>query len=44
MKRIKLTVAYDGTNYCGFQTQTGLNTIQERLEEALSKIEGIILG
>ncbi len=38
MRNIKLTVAYDGTNYHGFQKQynTGLPTIQEVLENALS--------
>lgn len=38
MRNIKLTIAYDGTNYHGFQTQkgSGLNTIQETLEKALS--------
>ncbi len=40
MKNIKLTVAYDGTNYHGFQEQrgTGLPTIQEVLETTLSKV------
>ncbi|WP_162829794.1 tRNA pseudouridine(38-40) synthase TruA [Desulforamulus hydrothermalis] len=40
MKNIKLTVAYDGTNYHGFQEQrgTGLATVQEVLESTLSKI------
>ncbi|AEF93149.1 tRNA pseudouridine synthase A [Desulfotomaculum nigrificans CO-1-SRB] len=40
MKNIKLTVAYDGTNYHGFQEQrgTGLATVQEVLEAALSKV------
>ncbi len=40
MKNIKLTVAYDGTNYHGFQEQrgTGLATIQEVLESTLGKI------
>lgn len=38
MRNIKLTVAYDGTLYHGFQKQrgTGLSTIQESLEQALS--------
>lgn len=36
--RYLIKFSYDGTNYCGFQTQAGLNTIQERLEEALSKV------
>ncbi|MCL0106426.1 tRNA pseudouridine(38-40) synthase TruA [Peptococcaceae bacterium] len=40
MKNIKLIVAYDGTNYHGFQEQkgTGLDTIQEVLEKALPKL------
>lgn len=40
MKNIKLTVVYDGTNYHGFQEQrgTGLATVQEVLENTLSKI------
>lgn len=36
--RFLINFSYDGTNYSGFQTQKGLNTIQERLEEALKKI------
>ncbi|MFY9174105.1 MAG: tRNA pseudouridine(38-40) synthase TruA [Peptococcia bacterium] len=38
MRNIKMTVAYDGTLYHGFQKQrgTGLSTIQESLEYALS--------
>ncbi|MEA4890982.1 MAG: tRNA pseudouridine(38-40) synthase TruA [Peptococcaceae bacterium] len=37
-----LTVAYDGTDFCGFQSQrgTGLPTVQECLEEALLKLTG----
>ena len=36
MKRIMLTVAYDGTNYCGWQTEpTGLS-VEEVLNKALS--------
>ncbi len=40
MRNIKLTVAYDGTNYHGFQKQynTGLLTIQEVLENALFRL------
>lgn len=40
MKNIKLTLAYDGTNYHGFQEQrgTGLLTIQEVLESSLSTL------
>lgn len=40
MKNLKLTVAYDGTNFHGFQEQrgTGLRTVQEVLETTLSKV------
>ncbi len=38
MKRIKLTVAYDGTNYCGWQIQPNGVTVQEILEGALSEL------
>lgn len=40
MVNIKLTVAYDGTNYHGFQEQrgTGLATVQEMLEKSLAGI------
>lgn len=42
MRNIKLTVAYDGTNYHGFQEQrgTGLPTIQEVLEGCLERLTG----
>jgi len=36
--RYLIKFSYDGTNYSGFQTQKGLNTIQEKIEEALTKI------
>ena len=36
MKRIKLTVAYDGTNYCGWQLQRNGITIEEVLNKTLS--------
>lgn len=36
MKRIKLTVAYDGTNYCGWQWQPNGVTIEEILNKTLS--------
>ncbi|MDD3653270.1 MAG: tRNA pseudouridine(38-40) synthase TruA [Desulfotomaculaceae bacterium] len=40
MRNIKVTIAYDGTNYHGFQEQRGtkLNTIQGVLEECLSAL------
>ena len=38
MKRIRLTVAYDGTNYCGWQLQPNGITIEEVLNRALSEL------
>lgn len=40
MKRIKLTIAYDGTNYCGWQIQPNGITIEEVLNNTLSKMTG----
>lgn len=40
MKRIRLTVAYDGTNYCGWQIQPNGVTIEEILNRKLSRITG----
>ena len=36
--QIKLTVEYDGTNYSGWQLQSGQDSIQARLEAALQRI------
>ena len=38
--RIKLTVAYDGTDYCGWQVQPNGITIQEKLNQAVSDLFG----
>ncbi|MGI6018755.1 MAG: tRNA pseudouridine(38-40) synthase TruA [Marvinbryantia sp.] len=38
MKRVKLTVAYDGTNYCGWQVQPNGITIEEVLNQHLSEL------
>ena len=38
MRRIKLTIAYDGTNYCGWQVQPNGITIEEVLNKALKKL------
>ena len=38
MKRYKLIVAYDGTNYCGWQVQPEAITIEGVLNETLSKV------
>lgn len=40
MKRIKLTIAYDGTNYCGWQIQPNGITIEEVMNKALGKLTG----
>ncbi len=40
MKRIKLVVAYDGTNYSGWQVQPNAVTIEQKLNEALSIVSG----
>ena len=40
MKRVKLTIAYDGTNYCGWQVQPNGITIEEVLNKALKKLTG----
>jgi tRNA pseudouridine38-40 synthase len=39
MKRFKITFAYDGTNFNGFQKQPKKRTIQDEIEKALKKIE-----
>ena len=40
MKRIRLTVAYDGTDYCGWQVQPNGVTIEEMLNRAIRKLTG----
>jgi len=40
MRRLKLTVSYDGTEYRGWQVQPGLPTIQAALEQVFGEIEG----
>jgi tRNA pseudouridine38-40 synthase len=39
VRRIKLVVAYEGTDFFGWQVQPGLPTIQGHLEEAFGRIE-----
>jgi tRNA pseudouridine38-40 synthase len=39
-RRIRLTLAYDGTGFAGWQVQPDLPTIQGELERALTEIEG----
>ena len=38
MRRVKLTIAYDGTAYCGFQIQPNGITIQAVMEDALGQL------
>ena len=38
MRRIKITVAYDGTAYCGWQLQSNGITIEEELQKALTSL------
>lgn len=40
MRTLKLTLAYDGTAYAGWQVQSGRKTVQEVLETTLAKITG----
>lgn len=42
MARIKLTVAYEGTNYVGWQYQPNGMSVQQRLEQALQQLTGIV--
>ena len=40
VRRFKATVEYDGTEFAGFQLQTGARTVQGELEAALSRLTG----
>ncbi|MEN6452108.1 MAG: tRNA pseudouridine(38-40) synthase TruA [Thermoguttaceae bacterium] len=40
MRTLKLTIAYDGTNYAGWQFQPDRITVQETLEAALQRVTG----
>lgn len=40
MRRIKLTLGYDGTAYSGWQRQPNQDTVQSRLEQAVKKLTG----
>ena len=40
MRRIRVTVSYDGTEYHGWQVQPGLATVQGIIEAVLAEIEG----
>ena len=40
MRTLKLTLAYDGTDFAGWQVQPGRRTVQQTLEDVLTKIAG----
>ncbi|MCM3703475.1 tRNA pseudouridine(38-40) synthase TruA [Paenibacillus macerans] len=40
MRNLLMTVSYDGTNYYGFQSQPGGNTVQDHLETAIYRLTG----
>ena len=39
-RNIKLTIAYDGTGFCGWQRQENGRTVQRVIEDALEKMHG----
>jgi len=40
VRNIRLTLAYDGTEYCGWQVQSNGPTVQAKLEKAIEKLTG----
>jgi tRNA pseudouridine38-40 synthase len=40
MRTLKLTIAYDGTDYAGWQFQPGAATVQEAMERAIARVTG----
>jgi tRNA pseudouridine38-40 synthase len=40
MRHLKLVIAYDGTDYCGWQVQANGISIQQRLEEGWQSVTG----
>ena len=40
MMRIKLTVAYDGTGYSGWQIQPNSPTVEAALDDAVYRVSG----
>jgi tRNA pseudouridine38-40 synthase len=41
MRNIKLTLCYDGTEFHGWQSQPGVRTVQQVLEDALEQLTGV---
>ena len=42
--RIALGLEYDGSAFCGWQTQPGGGSVQDALEAALAQIAGVPLA
>lgn len=40
MRHIKLTIAYDGTNYCGWQIQENGTAVQELIQQGVRRMTG----
>src|SRR3954467_14244172 len=40
MRNLKLTIAYDGTDFAGWQVQPGAGTVQGTLSSAVGRITG----
>ena len=40
MRRLRFQIAYDGTDFCGWQVQPTLPTVQGILQEIISGMEG----
>jgi tRNA pseudouridine38-40 synthase len=40
MRNVKLILSYDGTDFHGWQTQPGLRTVQETLQDAIAELTG----
>lgn len=40
MKRVRMIISYDGTNYCGWQTQINGITVEEIINRELTKLLG----
>src|SRR6266576_2648085 len=39
-RRLKMIIAYDGAPFAGWQSQSHRNTVQDRLERALERVNG----
>ncbi len=42
MRNIKLLIAYDGTDFSGWQRQPDRRTVQQDLEEAIGRLTGVV--